>query len=110
MWAQTLRELVLSLSSIVGLFAGFSWALHHQVRVQALSSRACHPHPAGHGAKALGYCIGDDFARILLAWLVPMGVGLLLGALAGLLLVVAVPVARPGGPRRARRRARARAR
>jgi hypothetical protein len=78
--------------------------LHHPPAKRP-SSAACSEHGAHHLAiSRAGHCIGTEFSSALLAWLTPLGIGLLVGAIVGIALASTIRLGR--GSSRARPRQR----
>jgi ethanolamine transporter EutH len=96
---RELRDLVFKLCSIAGVALVFLWALHHQATLAQLSRGACSRHAAGHAATiTLGRCLGSELPSIMRTWVIPIGVGALLGAIIALGCALMIRVER--GPRR----------
>jgi hypothetical protein len=93
-----LRDLVLKVCMIAGVAGGFLWAVHHQY---VSPKHLCDIAPRGHrlakgatGGRVLGTCITNDLLHILLAWFIPIGVGLLIGVLVAVPLVLMIRLGR----------------
>jgi hypothetical protein len=91
-----LRELVVRAGAIAGLIGGFAWAVHHQVATPKCHIPAARgPQHAGGGhISVLGGCLGSGLSHVLLAWLVPIAVGGVLGTLVALPLVTSIRLGR----------------
>jgi len=98
-----LRDTVFRLSSAAGVLLALLWDLRHGSATGRPSSAACRAHAAGHAAMGiLSHCIGSELSSAILTWLIPVGVGLLLGVLVGVLLASMIRLGRGPGQRRAR--------
>jgi len=102
---RDLRDTVFRLCAVAGGFLALLWDVHHKVGQSAhATSDACAKHPAGSAAAgAVGHCVGSELSTVILAWLIPVAVGLLVGSLVGLALASMIRVGRGKAPRRARR-------
>jgi hypothetical protein len=98
---RELRDTLFRLCSAAGVFLGLLWDLHHHLSAQRPSRADCPVHSAGHAAiSRFGHCLGSELSSIVLSWLIPIGIGLLLGALVGVLLASMIHLGRgPGHPR-----------
>ena len=83
MLGRELRDLVFGACSIAGIVLGGKWAAHHQY-----VPHACPSAPRGHSL--LGQCVATTLSQVLQAWLVPIGIGLIIGASVGLALAVMI--------------------
>lgn len=81
-----MRDLVLKACLIAGTLLGFLWALHHQnVAPRRLCGSVAQVHERGvAGTRRLEHCLSSDLSSVLLAWIIPIGVGTIAGALVGL--------------------------
>lgn len=82
----------MSLCAIAGVTGGFLWALHHQYVApkHVCASR----HLGARKAQVLGACIGSDLSHAVLAWIIPIGVGAIIGMLVALPLVLMIRLGR----------------
>jgi hypothetical protein len=97
---RDLRDAVFRLCSAAGVLLGLLWDLSHSSARGRPLSGACRAHAAGHAAMGmLARCIGSELSSVILAWLIPVGVGLLLGALVGVLLASMIRLGRSLGQR-----------
>jgi hypothetical protein len=82
----------MGLSTTAGLAGGFLWALHHQY--------VAAKHVCVHGGHQLGAtrtattCLSSDLSHALAAWVIPIGVGVLIGAAVGLPLALMIRLGR----------------
>lgn len=99
-FGRELRDTLFRLCSAGGLFVGLLWDIHNHLSVQRPSRATCSVHGVGHAAiSRIGHCIGNELTGIVVSWLIPIGVGLLLGALVGALLATTIRLGRsPGRP------------
>jgi hypothetical protein len=94
MLGSGLRELVLRFCVGAGVLLGVLWALHHQYVPPK------HPCPALHAARGLaavragGRCISSDLAAAVGAWLIPIGVGAIVGTFVGFMLALTIRLGR----------------
>jgi hypothetical protein len=96
---RELREFVLRACMTAGGVLGGLWALDHQyVPPKHICNSAFRGHQPGAkgvtGERLLGTCITSDLSHILLAWFIPIGVGLIIGALVGFALALMIRVGR----------------
>jgi hypothetical protein len=76
------------------------WDFRHPKFAQHPSSAACSEHAAHHiAASRVGHCIGNEFSSALAYWLIPIGIGLLVGMFVGVVLASMIRLGR--GPSRA---------
>jgi len=99
MLGRGLRDLVFRGCTGVGGFLGFSLALKdHRTSPQRVPS-ACHTHAHAYAhahllAHTFAQCIDPSLMEAMLSWLIPVGLGLLIGAFVGCLLALMIPVGR----------------
>src|ERR1700722_2427221 len=102
---RELRDLTFRLSVVAGIFAGLLWYLHHphssRTHSQATGCAAHHGHRLA--ASQLGHCVGSALSRELVSWLIPIGVGLLLGTVIGIALAQIIRLGRGSDHTRMRR-------
>jgi hypothetical protein len=96
---RELRDTVFRLCSATGVFLGLLWDLHHHQSAQRPSSAGCRKH--GAHISQVGHCIGDALSSALASWLIPIGIGLLVGAIVGVAFASMIRVGR--GTSRVRR-------
>jgi len=89
MIGRGLRDLVFRGCTVAGGFLGFSLALKdHRGPQRAPNICRTHAHAYVHAhvlEHAITQCIGSDLATAVLSWVLPVGLGLLIGAVVGCL-------------------------
>ena len=83
MLGREVRDLVFKACSIAGIVLGTKWAANHQY-----VPHACPSAPRGH--PLLGHCIGSMLSQALESWVIPIGIGLIIGMSVGLALTVMI--------------------
>jgi hypothetical protein len=74
-----------------GGFLGFFLALKDYRTHPPRATGTCHPHVPTH---AFAQCIGTGLEAGILAWIIPVGLGLLIGTIVGCLIALMIPVGR----------------
>jgi hypothetical protein len=89
-----------------GLILGLLWGVYrHYVHTGQGHHRLCGAHPVGRVvSQAVDRCAVTGLADVMLAWVIPVGLGLLIGALVGLLLTSEVRLVGVSAARGARAR------
>jgi hypothetical protein len=78
----------MGLSTTAGLVGGFLWAYHHRyVAPKHVCARA------RTGVRATT-CLSSDLSHALASWVIPIGVGMLIGAAVGLPLALMIRLGR----------------
>ncbi len=103
---RELRDVVFRLCSAGGLVLGVLWGAYgHYVQNAHGHQRLCGAHQATRAfSQSLGRCAATGLADVILSWLIPAGLGLLVGALLGLLLTSEVRLVGVSAPWAARAR------
>jgi hypothetical protein len=103
---RELRDVVFRICSVAGLVFGALWASHHRyISPAAGHGGGCAAHHAPREAlRGVGRCVGTELSNAVMAWVIPGGVGLLLGALVGAMLASVIRLGRRSSPLRARTR------
>lgn len=90
MLGRELRDLAFRGCTLAGGFIGGLWALHHQY---VSPKHACQPPIRGHRTALVGtQCVTNDLSHAILAWVIPVAAGVLIGALVGLALAMLIRV------------------
>ena len=105
---RDLRDAVLRLCAAAGGFLALLWDVHHKVGQPAHAANdACGEHAPGRAAAgSVVHCVGSELSTVILAWLIPVAVGLLVGSLVGLALASVIRLGRSPASRQARRSSR----
>jgi hypothetical protein len=103
---RELRDVVFRLCTAGGLALGVLWGVYrHYVQTSQGHHRLCGAHPASRAVShLLGRCAAAGLSDVMLSWLIPAGLGLLVGALLGLLLTSEVRLVGDSAPLGARAR------
>lgn len=92
---RELRDTVLRLCLAAGVSAGILWDLRHPKSAQRPASATCSDHAAHHiAASQVGQCVGNEFSSALAHWLIPIGIGLLVGMFVGVVLASMIRLGR----------------
>jgi hypothetical protein len=90
-----MRDLVFRGCTVAGGFLGLSLALKDYRTNSQRPRSTCHPHVITHAfIHSATQCIGTDLQADILSLVLPVGLGLLIGAVVGCLLALMIPIGR----------------
>jgi hypothetical protein len=103
---RELRDVVFRLCCAGGLVLGVLWGVYrHYGQTSQGHHRLCGAHAVSRAVShSLGRCAAAGLSDVMLSWLIPAGLGLLVGALLGLLLTSEVRLVGDSAPLGARAR------